>query len=79
MNIYYKGYKNIDALIVLHVDDMRVAATECVIKDIHDKLFTKFEITTSDTGRFLGMDTAYDLKEGILRMHMATYIQNTCD
>jgi hypothetical protein len=79
MTIDSKGDQQIDALIILHVDDMRVAATECVIKDIHDKLFTKFEITTSDTGRFLGMDTAYDLKAGVLRMHMATYIQNTCD
>jgi hypothetical protein len=64
-----------DAIIILHVDDMRVAATPDVLKDIHDKLFTEFQITTSDTGRFLGMDTAYDLKTGIMKMHMATYIE----
>ena len=73
------GESHIDALIILHVDDMRVAATEAVIDDIHALLFAKFEITTSDTGRFLGMDTDYNLDNGILRMHMATYIQNTCD
>jgi hypothetical protein len=73
------GERHIDALIILHVDDMRVAATEVVINEIHAQLFAKFDITTSDTGRFLGMDTDYNLNDGILRMHMATYVQNTCD
>jgi hypothetical protein len=73
------GEFHIDALIILHVDDMRVAATEVVIDEIHAQLFSKFDITTSDTGRFLGMDTDYDLSGGILRMHMATYVKNTCD
>ncbi len=39
-----------DALIILHVDDMRVAAGPAVLKDIHDRLYTEFQITTSDTG-----------------------------
>jgi hypothetical protein len=69
----------VDAIIILHVDDMRVAATEEVINVIHKQLYDKFEITTSDTGRFLGMDADYDMDAGILRMHMATYIQNTVD
>ncbi len=59
-----------DAIIILHVDDMRVAATPEVLKVIHDQLFAEFQITTSDTGRFLGMDIDYDLTKGISKMHM---------
>jgi hypothetical protein len=40
-------------------------------------LFEEFQITTSDTGRFLGMDVDYNLSSGILKMHMATYIEST--
>jgi hypothetical protein len=69
----------IDAIIILHVDDMRVAVSEDVITVIHKLLYDKFEITTSDTGRFLGMDTDYNMDTGVLRMHMSTYIQNTVD
>ena len=68
-----------DAIIILHVDDMRVAGPAAVVSDIHDKLFTKFEITTSDTGRFLGMDAEYDTVAGVLRMHMKTYIESAAD
>jgi hypothetical protein len=68
-----------DAIIILHVEDMRVAATEIVLTEIHAKLFGKFEITTSDTGRFLGMDTEYNLGTGVLRMHMMTYITATVE
>jgi hypothetical protein len=68
-----------DAIIILHVDDMRVAATPAVLKVIHDLLFTEFQITTSDSGRFLGMDTEYDIQHGVFKMHMATYIQSTVD
>ena len=49
------------------------------MKDIYSKLYAKFEITTSDSGRFLGMDTDYNLATGVLRMHMSTYIQSTLD
>jgi hypothetical protein len=65
------------AIIILHVDDMRVAANPETLKFIHDKLFEEFQITTSDTGRFLGMDVHYDLPAGVLKMHMATYIDST--
>jgi hypothetical protein len=68
-----------DAIIILHVDDMRVAATASVLAQIHALLFDKFEITTSDTGRFLGMDSEYDLNTGVLRMHMETYITSTVE
>jgi hypothetical protein len=66
-----------DAIIILHVDDMRVAATPDVMEDLHGKLYAEFQITTSDSGRFLGMDTEYDLKTGVFKMHMATYIEST--
>jgi hypothetical protein len=66
-----------DALVILHVDDMRVGAAPDVLKDIHDKLYNEFQITTSDTGRFLGMDTNYNLQTGVLKMHMSTYIDAT--
>jgi hypothetical protein len=68
-----------DAIIILHVDDMRVAGEAQVLRDLHSKLYAKFEITTSDSGRFLGMDAEYDLAKGVLRMHMSTYIQSTVD
>lgn len=66
-----------DAIIILHVDDMRVAARPEVLRVIHDKLFEEFQITTSDTGRFLGMDMDYNLSTGVLKMHMSTYIEAT--
>jgi hypothetical protein len=66
-----------DAIIILHVDDMRVAAPLEVLQIIHDQLFSEFQITTSDTGRFLGMDVDYDLNSGVLKMHMGTYIEAT--
>jgi hypothetical protein len=68
-----------DAIIILHVDDMRVAAPAPVLADLHARLYAKFEITTSDTGRFLGMDTEYNLANGVLKMHMATYITATVE
>ncbi len=68
-----------DAILILHVDDMRVAASPTVLSSIHQLLFQKFEITTSDGGRFLGMGTTYDMKLGIMRMHMTTYINETVE
>jgi hypothetical protein len=44
------------------------------MKDIHDALYERFQITTSDGTRFLGMDTLYDMKKGYLKLHMETYI-----
>jgi hypothetical protein len=67
-------YKRSDALIILFVDDLRVAATPSVLKEIHAALFAKFQITTSDGTRFLGMDTLYDIKKGYMKLHMETYI-----
>ena len=56
---------------------MRVAADPVELRIIHDLLFEEFQITTSDDGRFLGMDVDYDLSKGVLKMHMATYIEST--
>jgi hypothetical protein len=66
-----------DAIIILHVDDMRVAAPSDILRVIHEQLFREFQITTSDSGRFLGMDVEYKRTTGILKMHMATYIEST--
>ncbi len=54
-----------DAIIILHVDDMRVAAEPDVLQIIHDQLYAEFQITTSDCSRFLGMDTTYDIQAGV--------------
>jgi hypothetical protein len=42
-------------------------------------IYTEFEITTSDSGRFLEMDTAYDIEQGVLKIHMGTYIETTVE
>ncbi len=57
-------------------DDLRVAAVPNVLTKIHSALYEKFQITTSDGTRFLGMDTIYDQKHGFLKIHMETYIQS---
>jgi hypothetical protein len=72
-------YKRDDALLIVHVDDMRCAGTPEALQSIHEALFTRFKITTGDGSRFLGMDTCYDLSAGILTMGMDTYIQSTMD
>jgi hypothetical protein len=67
-------YKRSDALIILFVDDLRIAAPPPVLAIIHAALFQEYQITTSDGTRFLGMDTLYDIKRGYLKLHMETYI-----
>ncbi len=57
-------YKRHDALIIVHVDDMRCAGTPEALAEIHAALFQRFNITTGDGLRFLGMDTAYNLDTG---------------
>ncbi len=56
---------------------MRVAAAPDVLRIIHDQLFHEFQITTRDSGRFLGMDVEYSITTGVLKIHMATYIEST--
>jgi hypothetical protein len=72
-------YKRDDALLIVHVDDMRCAGSPAALESIHEVLFTKFKITTGDGNRFLGMDTSYDLTAGVLTMGMTTYVQSTMD
>jgi hypothetical protein len=72
-------YKRHDALVIVHVDDMRVTAPADVLHQLHAALYGHFQITTSDGSRFLGMDTAYDLSAGVLTMGMTTYIQLTLE
>jgi hypothetical protein len=50
-----------------------------VLKKIYDALYSKFQITTSDCKRFLGMDTIYNLDKGYLKLHMETYITSIYD
>jgi hypothetical protein len=69
-------YRRSYALIILFVDDLRVAATPPILKGIYAALYDEYKITTSDGTRFLGMDTIYDLKQGYLKLHMETYRVN---
>ncbi len=46
-------YRRHDALIIFHVDDMRVSAPPDVLLTIHAALYERCKITTSDGTRFL--------------------------
>jgi hypothetical protein len=72
-------YRRSDALIIVHVDDMRCAALPDVLHTIHQALYERFQITTGDGSRFLGMDMTHDSKEGMLTMGMCTYIEATLE
>jgi hypothetical protein len=78
---FYKrnGGPGFDALLIVHVDDMRCSGTPSALAYVHNALLHRFKITTGDGTRFLGMDTSYDLSAGVLTMGMATYIQSTMD
>ncbi len=68
-------YRRSDALLILHVDDMRCAGTPNALLSIHAALSERFNITTGDGTRFLGMDTKYDINLGLLTFSMETYIE----
>ncbi len=72
-------YRRDDAALIVHVDDMRCAGTPAALLAIHAALSTRFNITTGDGTRFLGMDTRYNLESGVLTFGMGTYIQATMD
>ncbi len=72
-------YKRPDALLIVHVDDMRCAGTPAALATIHAALSLRFNITTGDGTRFLGMDTQYDFSAGVLTFGMSTYIQSTME
>jgi hypothetical protein len=54
-----------------------VAGLPATVTAIKAALVDKFQITTSDGTRFLGMDTMYDVEKGYLKLHMETYIKST--
>ncbi len=56
---------------------MRCSGAPQTVASIHAALRDRFNITTSDGTRFLGMDTRYDVTAGILEMGMSTYIVDT--
>jgi hypothetical protein len=72
-------YRKDDAVLIVHVDDMRCAGTPEALVSIHEALRLRFNITTGDGTRFLGMDTSYDLASGVLTFRMHTYIQSIMD
>jgi hypothetical protein len=55
-------YQRPDALLIVHVDDIRCAGTPDALLAIYEALFTRFKITTGEGNRFLGMDTHYTLR-----------------
>ena len=65
------------SLLICHVDDSRVGAHPLVLQEIYKALFDEFQVTVADGSRFLGMDVEYDLPEGVLKLHMKTYIEET--
>jgi hypothetical protein len=72
-------YRRSDAVLILYCDDLRIGASPEVLVSLHAALKDKFGITTAPGDRFLGMDTAYDQKLGILKLSMTSYIQSTME
>ena len=72
-------YRRSDAVLILYCDDLRIGASSEVLVSLHAALKDKFGITTAPGDRFLGMDTAYDHKLGILKLSMTSYIQSTME
>jgi hypothetical protein len=70
-------YRRSDALLILYCDDLRIGATSEVLSSIHSALLARFEVTTAPGNRFLGMDTSYDLKGGVMKLSMTSYIAMT--
>jgi hypothetical protein len=70
-------YRRADALLILYCDDLRIAATDEVLSDLHAAFFAKFGVTTAPGARFLGMDSYYDRKAGFLKLSMSSYITTT--
>lgn len=64
---------------ILHTDNLRVGGSAETVKEIHDMLFEKFQVTVGDCSRFLGMDMKRVREEDTLTMSMATYITSTVE
>ncbi len=72
-------YRRSDALIIVHVDNIRCAASPDVLLTIHQALYDRFKITIGDGTRFLGMNMTYNCNDGLLTMGMCTYIESTLE
>jgi hypothetical protein len=70
-------YRRSDAVLILYCDDLRIGASPEVLVSLHGSLSEKFSVTTAPGDRFLGMDTTYDPKLGILKLSMKSYIETT--
>ncbi len=70
-------YRRFDAVLILYCDDLRIGASPEVLVSLHASLSEKFSVTTAPGDRFLGMDTTYDPKLGILKLSMKSYIETT--
>jgi hypothetical protein len=54
-----------------------VGAHPDVLKEIYTALYDEFKVTVADGSRFLGMDVVYDRPNGVLTLHMETYVRET--
>jgi len=72
-------YRREDAILVLFCDDLRIGASDLVLKQLYASFYEKFGITTAPGDRFLGMDTYYQREDGILKLSMESYIATTME
>ena len=72
-------YRREDAILVLFCDDLRIGASDLVLKQLYASFYEKFGITTAPGNRFLGMDTYYQREDGILKLSMESYIATTME
>jgi hypothetical protein len=55
-------FRRDDAVLILFCDDLRIGASDPVLKALHLSFYNKFGITTAPGDRFLGMDTVREIK-----------------
>jgi hypothetical protein len=65
-------YRRADALLILYCDDLRIGASPTVLSSLHASLLARFNVTTAPGNRFLGMNSAYDLVRGHLKLSMSS-------
>jgi hypothetical protein len=68
-------YRRANALLILYCDDLRIGAAPNVLASLHQALIARFDVTTAPGDRFLEMDVQYDLRRGILKLSMESYIE----
>ena len=59
------------------MDDSRVGTHPAVLKTIYEALYAEFKVTVADGSRHLGIDVDYNKAEGVLTIHMETYVRET--